>query len=131
MLAAFLLTGSSSSDLKGCRDRKTEGLTRFAQLVAGAIRLLSFRVGKIPRSAGREHLARDQVFTLILPLQAQWVERIVDAERSIDDGHDDLQLGAGRHARNKVGARQRPNVLIELDLHTALAGAVVVDRASV
>ena len=67
-------------------------------------------------------------------VEAQRVVGEVEAERRVDDRHDDAELAAERHAGNEVGAGDGPDVLLESDLrarNAALAGAVVVDRAAI
>src|SRR5271156_119285 len=116
---------------EGSGYRQAEGFGRLAELVTGAIQLLSLRVRVIACAARREHRAGDQVLARRLLRKTQRVNRVVDAERRIDDRHDYLQLRAEGHAGHVVGASNRPDELIEDNLRSAFARAVVVARAAV
>ena len=137
----------SISGLEGCGDRQAEGLARFAEEVLRAVGLDGFSPGVIACSARREEVAGNELSRAALHLgadlyvvairtliQAQRVVRVVKAEGRVDDRHDDRKLATHRHARQEVGSRDGANISLESDLRTrnaALAGAVVVNRASV
>src|SRR5579862_9369354 len=98
MVAAFPAFWGRIFTLERSGNSQTEGLPRFAQLIARAVALNCFRVRIVSCAARWEHLARDEVLAIFLLLKTQGIERVVDTDRGIDDRHDHLQLGSGRHA---------------------------------
>src|SRR5579875_2112725 len=115
---------ASDRALEGGADRKPEGLARLTQHIGTVVQLLGLGVGKVACAARGEHTAGNQVLPRKGVEQLQRVDRVVNTEGSIDDGHHYVQLAAGRHARDIISSRNGVDGGAEVDLLAALAGPV-------
>src|SRR5580698_411098 len=93
--------------LERCRYGQAEGCAWLAEEVARAVGLYRLLVGIVARAAGREEAACDQlsrttgafatqdnVVAIRRLIKPQRVVGVVEANRRIDDRHDDRNLGA-------------------------------------
>src|SRR5262249_11833693 len=84
---------------------KPERLSRLSKNIGSSVQNLRLLEGEVTCRARREHVSRDRRLGRNVAVQDQRVICVVNAERSIHDREQYLQLHAGGHARGIVRSR--------------------------